>query len=379
MVLFLHNRYRTTGGEERVVEQLLKLVREQLGEPAELLARDSDGLGRGRAAAALLRGGLEPGEVAEAVRARDARVVHAHNLNPLLGWRSLAAARRAGAKVVLHLHQYRLVCAIGVCFVQGRECTRCHARNTLPGLVRNCRASRSESLAYAASLALWQRRMAAAADVTIVPSEFARKRLRELGAPLDFERVQVLAPPVRAPAAIAAPAEGCYALVVSRLAPEKGVDVAIDACRMADVPLVVAGDGPESAALQARAAGADVRFVGQVGDGQLDRLRAGAALAIVPSRSAETFGMAAAEAMLAGLPVLASRVGALPELVAAPGAAAVASAAAGLVQPGDVGELAAAIPRLWGNAQLGAAGRDRARALCAPRELAARLAAMYGT
>ncbi len=37
MVLFLHNRYRTTGGEERVVEDLMALVREQLGEQAELL------------------------------------------------------------------------------------------------------------------------------------------------------------------------------------------------------------------------------------------------------------------------------------------------------------------------------------------------------
>ena len=46
MVLFLHNRYRTTGGEERAVEDLMWLVRERLGEPAELLARDSAGLGR---------------------------------------------------------------------------------------------------------------------------------------------------------------------------------------------------------------------------------------------------------------------------------------------------------------------------------------------
>ena len=41
MVLFLHNRYRTTGGEERVVGDLLALVREQLGERAELMTRDS--------------------------------------------------------------------------------------------------------------------------------------------------------------------------------------------------------------------------------------------------------------------------------------------------------------------------------------------------
>ncbi|MEY2513003.1 MAG: hypothetical protein QOJ89_361, partial [bacterium] len=104
VILFLHNRYRTTGGEERVVDDLLWLVREQLGEDAELLARDSGDLGRARAAAGLLRGGLQPHEVADAVRRSGARIVHAHNLNPSLGWRALAAARAAGARTVLHLH-----------------------------------------------------------------------------------------------------------------------------------------------------------------------------------------------------------------------------------------------------------------------------------
>ena len=50
MVLFLHNRYRTTGGEERAVEELMWLVREHLGEATELLERDSANLGRAHAA-----------------------------------------------------------------------------------------------------------------------------------------------------------------------------------------------------------------------------------------------------------------------------------------------------------------------------------------
>ena len=76
----------------------------------------------------------------------------------------------------------------------------------------------------------------------------------------------MLAPPVRAlgdaePTARldavadtpAASSRDGYALVVSRLAPEKGVDVAIDACRLAGTPLVIAGDGPQREALAARA------------------------------------------------------------------------------------------------------------------------------
>ena len=57
VVLFLHNRYRVTGGEERAVEDLRWLLREHLGEEVELLERDSAALGRSRAAVALLRGG----------------------------------------------------------------------------------------------------------------------------------------------------------------------------------------------------------------------------------------------------------------------------------------------------------------------------------
>src|SRR5581483_7754615 len=79
-----------------------------------------------------------------------------------------------------------------------------------------------------------------------------------------------------------------------------------------------------------------VRFTGRADDDELARLRAGAALALVPSRFAETFGLAAAEAMAAGLPVAASRIGALPELVPERWLAA----------PGDPESLAGAIARV---------------------------------
>jgi glycosyltransferase involved in cell wall biosynthesis len=365
MVLFVHNRYRTTGGEERVVEDLLALVREELEEPAQLLGRDSAELGSARAALGLLGGGLRPRDVAEAVRLSHARVVHAHNLLPSFGWRALRAAREAGARVVVHLHQYRLVCAIGVCFTAGEECTRCRGRDTLAGVRLNCRGSVPESLAYAAALALWQRRLVEQADALIVPSSFALARLRELRAPLPRGRVHVLAPVVR-PTAEGAAGGGDYALVVSRLAPEKGVDVAIDACRLAGMPLVVAGEGPEYARLRERA-GEQVRFLGAVSAEELAELRAGAALALAPSRSAETFGLAVAEAMAAGLPVAASAVGALPELLE-PDA---------LVPPGNARALAGAIRRLAGDREEGERNLARVRERCAPEAIAGSLADIY--
>jgi glycosyltransferase involved in cell wall biosynthesis len=365
VVLFLHNRYRVTGGEERAVEDLLWLVREHLGEDAELLERDSAALGRGRAAVALLRGGLQPDDVAAAVRRTGARVVSAHNVNPAFGWRALAAARRARARVVLHLHNYRLVCAVGTCFNSlGEDCVRCQGANTLPGVRLNCRGTGAEAAVYGAALALWQRRLAAQADAVAVPSRFAAQRLRALRAPLRDDRVHVVPHVLRAFAQRSRAAAGEHVLVASRLAPEKGVEVAVAACAQAGLPLVVAGDGPRAGAL--RAAGG-ARFVGRVSSAELADLRERAALALVPSRAAETYGLAAAEAMAAGVPVVASAVGALPELVAP----------AALVAPGDAGALATAARARFGDEAAGAAGLDRIRELASPHAVAASLRSVY--
>ena len=368
MILVLHNRYRTTGGEERAVADLLWLARERLGEEVELLERDSAMLGRGRAAAGMLGGGLAPHEVAAAVRRTGAGIVHAHNVNPAFGWRALAAARAAGARVVMHLHNYRLVCAVGTCFTRGGDCTRCHGRNTLPGAVLACRGGRGEAAVYAAGLTLWQRRLAACVDAFAVPSAAARERLEVLGAPLGG-RATVVPHVVRSFADGSRAAAGRHVLVASRLAPEKGVDVAIDACAAAGVPLVVAGDGPEAAALRDRAGGAggEVRFAGRLDAPALAELRAEAGLAVVPSRSAETFGLAAAEAMADGVPVAASRMGALPELVEADG----------LVPAGDARALADAIRRRFRDATAGERGVARARELAGPDAAAAALRAAY--
>jgi glycosyltransferase involved in cell wall biosynthesis len=365
LILFLHHRYRTSGGEERAVEDLLWLVREHLGEEAELLGRDSAALGRARAASALLAGGLAPDDVGAAVRRTGARIVHAHNLLPSFGWRALAAARQAGARVVLHLHNYRLVCAVATCFTRGEDCTRCHGRDTTPGVRLACRGSAAESAAYAAGLALWQRRLVAQADVLVVPSPFARARLAALGAPLPAARVSVVPGVVREFAAGSAAGAGGYAVVVARLAVEKGVDVAAAACARAGLELVVAGDGPERARLAAAAP--DARFLGHLERPALAELLAGAGAALVPTRAAETFGLAAAEAMAAGVPVVASRLGALTELVPDED----------LVTPGDVDALATALRRRWRDADAGAAGIERVRRVAAPAVVGRALGTVY--
>jgi glycosyltransferase involved in cell wall biosynthesis len=329
-----------------------------------VLQRDSGEHGPARAAAGLLAGGLRPGAVADAVRRTGARVVHAHNLHPAFGWRALEAARGAGARVVLHLHNYRLVCAVATCFTRGEDCTRCHGRNTWPGVRLNCRGSRAEAAVYGAALALWQRRLAAAVDAFVVPSAFALRRLEELGAPLEG-RARVIPSVQRSFAPDSTAAAGTFALAVGRLTPEKGFADAIAACSAAGVPLVLAGDGPQLKEL--RALGGDVTFTGRVAASELADLRRRAAVAIVPSRYAEILPLAALEAMAAGLPVVAADSGGLAEIVPAEGR----------YPRGDAAALAQRVRALWGDEAAGRRALEAVRARTAPEVVAAALRRLY--
>lgn len=367
MILHLHHRYRTLGGEETAIAALRALTEDVLGEETALLQRDSAAVGGARAAVGLVRGGLDPAEVAREVRRTGARIVHAHNVHPTFGARALRAARGAGARVVLQLHNYRLVCAVGTCVRDGEDCRACHGSDTRPGLRHDCRGGRAEGVAYAAGLALQRRPLIAGADAIAVPSGAALQRLRDLGAGLPEERTHVLPHPVVAGPSIVPDPAG-PAVVAGRLSHEKGTGVAIAAARLTGRPLVVANGGPQEDELRAAAADLPhVTFAGRLDRPALDALRARAAVELVPSLAHETFGLAAAESMLRGLPVVASDVGALRELV--PDDAR--------VPPGDAAALAAAWERLAGDGAAGQRQRERAAGLTDPSRVAGRLRAVY--
>ncbi len=336
-VLQLHNRYRAEGGEERAVANIAALLAAR-GHTVESLERSSDRIPRLRAAQGLVLGGVEPDEVAAAVRRMRADVVHAHNLHPLFGWRALAAARAAGARTVLHLHNFRLFCAIAVGYRDGAPCFRCRGANTLPGLRLGCRGSVAESVAYAAGLRRQQPRLLANADRLIIVSEATRARLQQLGLPSDrTAHVLVNFIPGGGFAERSSADQGRYALAVGRLVEYKGFDTAIAAARAASVPLVVAGAGPDEPRLRSLAAGADVRFTGWLQRDELDRLRAGAGVVLAPSRWEEPCPYVVLDAIAAGVPVLGSDRGGIPELLAG----------AAVLPAGDPNAWARALGELW--------------------------------
>ena len=266
MILLLHNRYRVPGGEERAVEDLAWLIREHLGEEAEVFERDSSTLSQRRAAEGLLRGGLDPDKVARRGTRTGARVVHAHNVNPTLG---LARARRRA---------------------RGRRPRR-PAPAQLPARVR-----RGHVLHPRRGLHALPRPQHAAGRAAQLPRRIAGRvgRLRRLACALagqhrrpgrPLHRPERLRPPApaRSSARRSTSARACCgrfsassrkhrappsgvtcstraASATRRASPTPWSPAATPACRWSS-----AGDGPAAGELQELAAGADVRFTGPRG------------------------------------------------------------------------------------------------------------------
>jgi glycosyltransferase involved in cell wall biosynthesis len=103
-----------------------------------------------------------------------------------------------------------------------------------------------------------------------------------------------------------------YALVVSALVPYKRLDLAIDACALARMPLKIVGTGPELSRLQSRASG-ETQFLGQLSNGEIRDLYRRAALVLLPGE--EDFGIVPVEAQACGRPVVAYRRGGALETV----------------------------------------------------------------
>ena len=167
-----------------------------------------------------------------------------------------------------------------------------------------------------------------------------------------------------APYRVAEPARaaGPTILFVGRHEPRKGLGVLLDALRMlpATVRLWIAGNGPETAALQARSAGDPrIEWLGTITDSEKIARLKGADVFCAPSLRGESFGIVLLEAMAAGTAVVASDL---------PGYRNVARSSrdALLVPPGDSSKLAAAVDRVLSDAseasRLVAAGHERAEA-----------------
>ncbi len=282
-------------------------------------------------------------------------LMHCHNVYHQITPSIIRVAKSRGIPVVLTLHDFKPMCPVYVRLRAGRPCSLCLDGDFHQVLVNRCAGGAIGASALLYAEAVTQRWLGSyeKVDRFLAPSRFMRDAaLHRFGS----EQVVLLYNGVDSGEVEVSTRDEGYVLYLGRISREKGVETLLQAHETAGTwDLVVAGTGPLAQGLQMRYRNA--RFVGQLSGQALKATIGGASAIVVPSEWYENCPMSVLEAMAYGKPIVASRIGGIPELV-------VDGETGVLFEPGDAAELQWQVSRLMGDASLrarmGAAGRIRA-------------------
>jgi glycosyltransferase involved in cell wall biosynthesis len=321
-ITIAHNRYQQAGGEDSVVRhETAMLVRH--GHTVESILVDNDHIhGAGSQIVSAIRSFYSRPSykmVAEAVAAFQPDVLHVHNFVPTLSPSIFFAAHDANVPVVQTLHNYRLLCANAQFFRAGAPCEKClESRSFLPGVRYACyRGSRVGSAVMGGGMCLhdtlgtWSHRV----DRYIALTQFAADKLGKFRVP----RSKISIKPNFVEDRGIGQHQGGFALFVGRLSEEKGIHTLLraDATGQLSIPLKLVGDGPLSEEVRraSERKESQITWLGRKSTAETIELMKDATVLLVPSIWYEGFPMVIAEALSVGLPIIASRIGGLPEVV----------------------------------------------------------------
>jgi len=337
-VLLVHNEYVYAGGEDVVATAECALLESYGHEVRRVIVSNRN---INRLSDKLLTAWQAPysGRSRRRMDAHIAEfnpdVVHVHNFFPILTPSIYDACADARVPVVQTLHNYRLICPQALLLRNGKPCEKCVTGSAYHAVLYGCyRGSRLVSLVPARMVSINRRRGTWRGKVTryIALTRFAKEKFIEGG--LLAHKIAVkpnfVADPVAKRETGAVRREG--ALFVGRLSPEKGVDTLLQAWHDLAVPLRIIGDGPLAARVE-RCDNQVVKGLGRKAQPEVIKEMRRAAFLIMPSVWYETFGLVIVEAFATALPIIASRLGALSELID--------DGVTGLhFQPGDPADLA---------------------------------------
>jgi glycosyltransferase involved in cell wall biosynthesis len=360
-ILIVHNYYQQAGGEDGVVAAEFKLLADR-GHDVQLWSVDNKDLQaglRGKIAAALTTAYSPASRVmaAEKLQRFHPDVVHVHNFFPQLSPSIYDACMAVGIPVVQTLHNYRLICPGAMLMREGKICEQCLTGSPYQAAWYGCyRDSTLGSLVVADMVArhrrqgTWQHKV----NRFIALTEFAKAKFVEAGFPADKIVVKanfMIDPLVYKPTIIRTMPK--FALFVGRISEEKGIKTLLQAwSRLANPPaLNVAGVGPLEASIQGVM---NVNPLGRQSAAEVSELMQQAAFLVLPSEWYEGFPMVLVEAFAHGLPVLATRLGSMADIIE--------DGKTGLLfNPGDAADLANKAQWLLDHPQQAQALGDNAR------------------
>jgi glycosyltransferase involved in cell wall biosynthesis len=272
-------------------------------------------------------------------------IVHVHNTFIMISPAIYSACWEAKVPVVQTLHNYRLLCPAATFFRDGKVCEQCLAGSLWHSVQHGCyRDSRPVTAVVAATLALHRARGTWAREIAcfVALSEFSRRKFIEGGFPPEKIFVK---PNFVHPDPDSFSVDRNYALFVGRLSPEKRVSTVLAAWKLLGhpIPLLVIGGGPDQQELEAAAkcdGPSRISFLGQLPRPQVLERISGARFLIFSSEWYENFPVTIAESFACRTPVIASRMGAMREIVS--------DGRTGLLfTPGDWRDLAQKVEWAW--------------------------------
>lgn len=341
-ILLCHNYYQQPGGEDQAIQDEARML-ESHGHQVVLFTRHNDVIGQMKSleiAGRTLWNAASYRELRQLIRRERPHIMHCMNTFPLISPAAYYAARKEGVRVVQELQNYRLLCPGAYFMRDGRVCEDCLGKTVpWPAVVHGCyRGSRAASSVVAGMLSshralkTWSRLV----DVYCVLTDFARDKFIEGGLPREKLAIKPnFVHPVPKPGR----GQGGYAVFVGRLSPEKGIDTLLRSWTQFNVPmpLRIVGSGPLDEPVRAAASRfANIEWLGRLPPRDVTGVLADAACLVIPSVWYEGLPKTIVEAFSVGTPVIASRLGAMAELIDDGQTGA-------LVEPGSASSLAAAV------------------------------------
>lgn len=349
-IVIAHNIYQQPGGEDTVVRQESDLLR-QSGHQVLTYARsnfDADqytGIRRLALFAHTTWATDTRKDFSALLKRERPDVVHVHNTFVMISPSIYDCCKEAGIAVVQTLHNYRLFCPASTFLRDGAPCEDCVTGSLYSGVRHRCyRNSAGASAAIATMLYLHRLKGTWKEDIDryIALTMFARDKFMECGLPA---RKLTVKPNFVHPDPGRRKRIGGHAVFIGRLTGEKGIETAIEAWRRLpnDIHLKVVGDGPLMDQLRKTVQQGNltnISLLGRLSREETFKVLAEARFLLFPSEWYESFPMTLLEAFAHGVPVIASDMGAMREIVK--------HGQTGLLfMPRNPDDLAGAVRTLW--------------------------------